>query len=321
MTMHVTHHLGAALPQGRAAHPARQAAIGRREAPFIHRGIGGHQPGDTRVGCGFQHPVQFFPGQVRGYFYKHGRRGKSRAFGRLPNRPQQPGQGFPPLQGPQLGGVGRTHVHHQIIGQGREDAGQRGVIFFRPLVGRGLVSAQVHPQHQAGRALPPQTSGHESRAPAGETHPVDQGPGLGHPHDTGAGIARLGAQGDRTHLDESEAQRGQAPPGQAVLVVARGQAHGVAKAQSGHLYGLLRQGQPAAQGGPRRRQRAGQPQQPHRQVVGRFRVQTVQPANPGTPGHGQNPRPRRQTPPSRGLGRRKNALRPASAFHGTMNSS
>lgn len=50
------------------------------------------------------------------------------------------------LQAPQPSSVGTGHVHHQIVGQGAQDAHPLRVV--RSGVHRGLILAQVYPQGQ-----------------------------------------------------------------------------------------------------------------------------------------------------------------------------
>ncbi len=129
----------------------------------------------------------------------------------------------------QPGRVRRRDVDGEVIGERREDLHELLVVIGGPLQRRGLLLADVDPEHQTRFARPAKLIRDIGRAATRKTHPVDHRSSIHQPEDPRLRVARLRQRRHRPDLDMTETEGGETPPTLAVLVVAGGETDPVGK--------------------------------------------------------------------------------------------
>jgi hypothetical protein len=226
-------HLERARPQRRA----RQAAgadrrdLGRRRAQAVagDGGVGGDHAVEVELHRQRADGVDVGVGQVGRDLHQQRHPARRRRGVRGgPHRPQDLAEPLHGLQIAQARRVGRAHVHHQVVGQRREQGRARDVVCGGVDVGRGLVLADVHADDARPATPPPraQAGSHRVGAAVVEAQPVDERSIVDQPEHPRLRVARLRPRRDGADLDEAEAEREQRVDAARVLVEAGGQADG-----------------------------------------------------------------------------------------------
>ena len=242
--------------------PTRSTSAGSDGEPgAADRGVRGDQPVQPEAGREVGDREHVVVGQVGGDLDQQRHPVVGDRVGPPAYRLEERTQPVDRLQRPQPRGVGRGHVHHEVVGVRRQQP--RALLVVR--LDRRLVALVHHlrlpdvdPHHHPcppsrrrwraesapmarrvgadGGRTGRETAGDDLGAVVVEAHPVDDRPVGGEPEEPRLRVAGLGLAGDRADLDVPEAERRERVDADGVLVEAGGQPERVREGQSERVH-------------------------------------------------------------------------------------